>query len=109
MAVRFGIPPAYIVGCVISSGLFGDQCSPISDTTVLSSTGGSCNHIVHVMTQIPYGVTVGVSALIGFLFGGLTGQFALSIAVTAVVLLIALFILKTIARKTSKADTAAAA
>ena len=109
MAVRFGIPPAYIVGCVISSGLFGDQCSPISDTTVLSSTGGSCHHIVHVMTQIPYGVTVGVSALIGFLFGGLTGQFALSIAVTAVVLLIALFVLKTIARKTSKADTAAAA
>ena len=33
MAVEFGIPEAYIVGCVISSGLFGDQCSPISDTT----------------------------------------------------------------------------
>ena len=61
------------------------------------------------MTQIPYGVTVGVSALVGFLFGGLTGQFALSIAVTAVVLLIALFGLKVISRKTSKADTAAAA
>ena len=35
MAVEFGIPEAYIVGCVISSGLFGDQCSPISDTTIL--------------------------------------------------------------------------
>ena len=108
MAVQFGIPPAYIVGCVISSGLFGDQCSPISDTTVLSSTGASCNHIVHVMTQIPYGVTVGVSAFIGFLFGGMTGQFTLSIGVTAVVLLAALIVMKFLHGKTKAADVAAA-
>ena len=108
MAVEFGIPEAYIVGCVISSGLFGDQCSPISDTTILSSTGASCNHIVHVMTQIPYGVTVGISAFIGYLFGGLTGQFVLSIGVTFVVLLVALIGLKLLHRKTKDADTAAA-
>lgn len=107
MAVEFGIPEAYIVGCVISSGLFGDQCSPISDTTVLSSTGASCNHIVHVTTQIPYGVTVGVSAFIGYLFGGLTGQFVLSIAVTFVVLLVALVGLKVVSKKTKAADVAA--
>ena len=99
---------AYIVGCVISSGLFGDQCSPISDTTILSSTGASCNHIVHVMTQIPYGVTVGISAFIGYLFGGLTGQFVLSIGVTFGVLLVALRGLKLLHRKTKDADTAAA-
>lgn len=108
MAVEFGIPEEYIVGCVISAGLFGDQCSPISDTTVLSSTGASCNHVVHVMTQIPYGVTVGCSAFIGFLFGGLTGQYTLSIAVTLAVLLVALFCMKLIHRNTKKADVAAA-
>lgn len=108
MAVEFGIPAPYIVGCVISAGLFGDQCSPISDTTVLSSTGASCNHIVHVMTQIPYGVTVGASAFVGFLFGGLTGQFTLSIGITFVVLLVALFALKMVHRNTKKADNAAA-
>ena len=107
MAVQFDIPPAFIVGCVISSGLFGDQCSPISDTTVLSSTGASCNHIVHVMTQLPYGLTVGASAFIGYLFGGLTGQYMLSIAVTAVVLAAALLVLKSIAKKTAKAEVAA--
>lgn len=107
MAVEFDIPPAFIVGCVVSSGLFGDQCSPISDTTVLSSTGASCNHIVHVMTQIPYGLTVGAAAFIGYLFGGLTGQYMLSIAVTAVVLAVALLILKNIAKKTAKAEVAA--
>ena len=109
MAVQFGIPEAYIVGCVISSGLFGDQCSPISDTTVLSSTGASCNHIVHVMTQIPYGITVGVSAFIGYLFGGLTGQYIASIAVTAVVLIVALIALKFISsRKDDKTAPAVA-
>ncbi len=108
MAVQFGIPPAFIVGCVISSGLFGDQCSPISDTTVLSSTGASCNHIVHVMTQLPYGLTVGISAFIGYLFGGLTGQYMLSIAVTAAVLVVGMLILKSMAKKTKLADTAAA-
>lgn len=108
MAVQFGIPPAFIVGCVISSGLFGDQCSPISDTTVLSSTGASCNHIVHVMTQLPYGLTVGISAFIGYLFGGLTGQYMLSIAVTAAVLVVGMLILKSIAKKTKLADAEAA-
>ena len=86
------------VGAVVSGGLFGDQCSPISDTTVMSSTGASCNHVVHVMTQLPYGITVGVSAFIGFLFGGLSGQYILSIGVTAVILLIALFALTKLSR-----------
>ena len=93
MAVAFNLPMAYVVGSVIAGGMFGDQCSPISDTTVLSSTGGSCNHIVHVMTQLPYGLTVGASAFVGFLFGGLTGQYMLSIAVTAVVLYAAMFVM----------------
>ena len=93
MAVAFDLSIPYVVGAVIGGGLFGDQGSPISDTTVMSSTGASCNHVVHVMTQLPYGITVGLSAFVGFLFGGLTGQYVLSIAVTAVILVIALFAL----------------
>ena len=93
MAVAFDLSIPYVVAAVIGGGLFGDQCSPISDTTVMSSTGASCNHVVHVMTQLPYGITVGLSAFVGFLFGGLTGQYILSIAVTAVILVIALFAL----------------
>lgn len=92
MAVRFNIPFVFIVGAVISGGLFGDQCSPISDTTILSSTGSSCNHIVHVSTQLPYGLIVGISAFVGFLFGGLTSYYLLSIILTAVILLIILII-----------------
>lgn len=98
MAIAFDLSIPYVAASVIGGGLFGDQCSPISDTTVMSSTGASCNHVVHVMTQLPYGITVGVSAFIGFLFGGLSGQYILSIGVTAVILLIALFALTKLSR-----------
>ena len=93
MAYGFGVSEAITIAAVLSGSLFGDHCAPISDTTVLSSTGASCNHVVHVMTQLPYGITVGISAFLGFLFGGLTGQYILSIVVTAVILVVVLFAL----------------
>lgn len=99
MAVAFNLPLPYVVGAVISGGMFGDQCSPISDTTILSSTGASCNHVVHVMTQLPYGIAVGVSAFIGFLVGGLTKQYVLSIAVTGVVLYAILFVMAKLSKQ----------
>ena len=47
------------VGAVVSGGLFGDHCSPVSDTTVLSSLGSACDHIDHVRTQLPYALLAG--------------------------------------------------
>lgn len=99
MAVQFDISLPYVVAAVIGGGLFGDQCSPISDTTIMSSTGAACDHVVHVVTQLPYGLTVGVSAFIGFLFGGLTGQYFLSIVVTGVVLFAALSVLNRLSNR----------
>jgi Na+/H+ antiporter NhaC len=56
------------VGAVLSGAVFGDHCSPISDTTIMSSTSSSCDHIDHVKTQFPYAVTVGaVAILTGYL------------------------------------------
>ncbi len=103
MAISFNIPVPYVIGAVIGGGLLGDQCSPISDTTIMSSTGAACNHVVHVSTQLPYGITVGTAAFIGYLFGGLTRQYYLSIAITAIVLVVLLFMLnKLAARKEMK-------
>jgi Na+/H+ antiporter NhaC len=59
------------LGAVMGGAVFGDHCSPISDTTILSSTGAGCSHISHVSTQIPYAVTVASSCLIGYLAVGL--------------------------------------
>ena len=53
-----------VVSAVLSGSVLGDHCSPISDTTILSSLASSCNHIVHVRTQMPYALTVGVISLL---------------------------------------------
>lgn len=58
---------------VAGGGVFGDHCSPLSDTTVLSSTGSACDHIDHVQTQLPYALCCGTLAtvlylIIGFVF-----------------------------------------
>jgi len=53
-----------VVASVLSGAVFGDHCSPISDTTIMSSMASSCDHVDHVRTQIPYALTVAVFSLI---------------------------------------------
>ncbi|OLO12220.1 sodium:proton antiporter [Chromohalobacter japonicus] len=60
------------IAAVLSGGIFGDHCSPISDTTILSSAGSSCDHIDHVRTQLPYAMSAGTSGIIAFFVAGLT-------------------------------------
>lgn len=74
MAHAFSIPYALAVGAVLSGGLFGDHCSPISDTTILSSTGAQCELIDHVKTQLPYALINGVIAFAAYIFAGFTGS-----------------------------------
>ena len=57
--------PLYIqlcFGAILGGSVFGDQCSPISDTTVMSSIASACDHIDHVRTQAPYALTTMVAA-----------------------------------------------
>ena len=57
-----------VVASVLAGSVMGDHCSPISDTTIMSSLASSCNHLQHVSTQMPYALTVGgVALLIGVL------------------------------------------
>ena len=51
------------VSCVLAGAVWGDHCSPISDTTILSSMASDCDHIEHVRTQLPYALTVGMVAI----------------------------------------------
>tara|TARA_Y100001954_G_scaffold237635_1_gene302016 strand:- start:42570 stop:43142 length:573 start_codon:yes stop_codon:yes gene_type:complete len=60
------------VGSVLTGAIFGDHCSPISDTTILSSMGSACDHIDHVRTQLFYAVTVALVAIFaGYIPAGL--------------------------------------
>lgn len=60
------------VSAVLGGAVFGDHASPISDTTILSSTGAGCPHLEHVATQLPYALTVAGCAFLGFIFAGFT-------------------------------------
>lgn len=59
-----------ILGSILAGAVFGDHISPISDTTILSSTGAQCNHLDHVSTQMVYASLVAVCAAIGYLIMG---------------------------------------
>lgn len=75
---------------VLTGAIFGDHCSPISDTTILSSTGAGCDHIEHVRTQIWYSIFVGIITVV---FGYIPAGLGLSFWIVLPIALIALFIL----------------
>ena len=74
---------------VLTGAIFGDHCSPISDTTILSSMGAGCNHIDHVRTQMPYCIFV---AVITILFGYIPAGFGLPVYLILPIAFIAMFI-----------------
>jgi len=63
------------ISSVLAGAIFGDHCSPISDTTVMSSMASACDHVDHVRTQLPYALTV---ALVGMLVGDIPTAFGMS-------------------------------
>ena len=68
------------VACVLAGSVLGDHCSPISDTTILSSLASRCNHIDHVRTQLPYALTVGaISLVVGIIPGAFGVPFYLTL------------------------------
>ena len=77
------------ISAVLTGSIFGDHCSPISDTTILSSMGAGCNHIDHVRTQMPYALFVGAIAI---LFGYIPAGFGLPIYLIMPVAFIVMFI-----------------
>ncbi|QDP40994.1 Na+/H+ antiporter NhaC family protein [Radiobacillus deserti] len=81
------------LSAVLAGSVFGDHCSPISDTTILSSTGAGANHIDHVLTQLPYALIGAAASIIGYLCFAWTGAVVVSLAVAIlVIMIVALFI-----------------
>lgn len=71
LGLQLELPPAFVLSAVLGGGVFGDHCSPISDTTILSSLASGCDHLEHVRTQLPYAVTAGVGAMILYIVVGM--------------------------------------
>ncbi|WP_019614372.1 Na+/H+ antiporter NhaC family protein [Psychromonas ossibalaenae] len=104
--------PLYVcIGAVLSGGLFGDHCSPISETTILSSTGSGCDQFEHFRTQLPYALLNGGIALTSFIIAGVfASPLVLAAALTAQVCLVYMLSKLHHKRKSTKApaNTAAA-
>jgi tetracycline resistance efflux pump len=83
-----------MLSAVLAGAVFGDHCSPISDTTILSSTGASCHHIDHVVTQLPYALIAAMISLVGYLVLGFSQSLLYSLAAASGLFVISVFILK---------------
>lgn len=82
------------LSAVMAGAVCGDHCSPVSDTTILSSTGAKCNHMDHVTTQLPYALTLAVATIVGYLVVGYTGSGILGFISTGLVLVALIMIFK---------------
>ncbi len=99
------------VSATLGGAVFGDHVSPISDTTILASTGGNCNHVDHVKTQFPYALLIAVISVIGYVIAGLlssAGSLISIIAMWAVALLLFGIAILVIRATGKKADLKAA-
>ena len=94
------------ISACLAGAVCGDHCSPISDTTIMSSAGAQCNHINHVNTQLPYAITVAGVSFVTYIVAGITQSFiasyalnaVISLAVGIVLTLVTLFVIKTVTK-----------
>ena len=70
MAQALGANEVMVIAAVLGGGVFGDHCSPISDTTIIASMASASDHIDHVRTQLPYALTVGAATALFYLVAG---------------------------------------
>jgi len=93
-----------VLGAILAGAVYGDHISPISDTTILSSTGAGCNHLDHVSTQLYYASTVAIACLVGYFLMGLTKNFVIPLIISIIVLLGLLIVFHKISEKRNPID-----
>ncbi len=74
------------LGATLAGSVYGDHCSPISDTTILASTGAQCGHLRHVETQLPYATVVAAVCFVGYLVAGFVRNPWITIAASVILL-----------------------
>ncbi len=99
LAVQLNAPLYPMIAAAFSGGLFGDHCSPISDTTVMSSTGAACDHIDHVKTQLPYALLCALVSTIGFVVSAAFTSGIITNIIIIIALIIALYVLNKVTEK----------
>ena len=82
------------ISACMAGAVCGDHCSPISDTTIMSSAGAQCEHLNHVTTQLPYALTVASVSFLTFLVAGFTKSALISLVFGIVALFLLLMVIR---------------
>ncbi len=69
------------ISACMAGAVCGDHCSPISDTTIMASAGGQCNHVNHVSTQLPYAITVAIVSAVTYMIAGVVQNAAICLVI----------------------------
>ena len=103
VVATFGVDAGTILtvglGACLGGAVMGDHCSPISDTTILASTGAQCYHLNHVKTQIPYAVTVAAVAFVNHILAGLIQNVVINLIIALVSMFAVLMIIRAVTSK----------
>ena len=87
------------VSACMAGAVCGDHCSPISDTTIMSSAGAQCDHVTHVSTQLPYAITVAAVSFVSYLLAGLLPNALIVLPFAIVLMVLTLIAIKKLRKK----------
>lgn len=94
--------PKTIIICIsacLAGAVCGDHCSPISDTTIMASTGAQCDHVNHVSTQLPYALTVAAVCMVGYIFAGFVQNVFAVLGLSIALMIAVLFFIRLYEKK----------
>lgn len=89
------------ISACLAGAVCGDHCSPISDTTIMSSAGAQCDHVNHVSTQIPYAFTVALISFVGYVIAGFVQNVFVVLGSSLAILVLTLLVIKLVTKKKS--------
>jgi Na+/H+ antiporter NhaC len=93
IAFAMDITPLACITAVIGGGGFGNHCSPLADTAILSSAAANIRHTDHIKTQIPYSLTCAICSCVGFVISGFVDNAIVPLIATLAVFVVAVFVL----------------
>lgn len=82
------------ISACMAGAVCGDHCSPISDTTIMASAGGQCEHIKHVSTQLPYAITVAAVSVVCYILAGFVRNWLITLPISIILMVIVLLAIK---------------
>lgn len=87
------------ISACLAGAVCGDHCSPISDTTIMSSTGACCSHVDHVSTQLPYVMTVAAISFVNYIIAGFVRNAVICIAIGIILTIAALLVIRSVSAR----------